>query len=502
MGCEPRRPAPRAGALWVALAVVLLCVLIWALVARPPWAHLAYWRAHLRETPDEILARSSGDYDTEAELALRRTRERLANPRIQGGERLRDLRRVNRIIRFSLLPREAADFFVAAGPQILSWRAWRPPPRLVELQNELTARQVELAAELAALPDYRNDLAIHEELVGDMFGELQVLRNLPLPPEPARDVEGRLHTLAGRNAAARREIAADGAPTAGAAAAQYLDLSQRHTNDQENSHDPAVTAALRETIRRLEADPDTAAAAAALTVDEIIHEIRARGDVLSRDPASGRTRPLLVSRDAVPVLERMRDSGDRMYMTGQEPPVQDARVARLVWARARHPRNTGNRAKIEQAVFDALTDSWKPGIEGPKIVCVQGRISRLVGALALLDFDADNWNVSTFEEIRNEIFEAAKTALRETAQNLLSEGTPGEKAAAAALLAETAAEMEECERAYGAPSTEDEKTVADRVRAAMEAQVDLHAKTVNDRSPGAVSAARVEAIKQDLSYVL
>ena len=492
-GARAKLPPFWRGAI-VAAVVVLICLLVWVVARQPSWGHLNYWKARLRETPDEILLRSSGDYDGEAQLALRRTRERLENPRITGMERVRDHHRVSRIIRFALLPFE---LFNATRGDVGARL------RLLELRQELRAQQDEITARLNPAPRTPpepdqdgapgRDFIITDLLGQDAFLEALGVAGINRDPAP-------LVNLAQQSGRVRREAANELGETRGAQAAAFLDLSEHHTDDPENSHDPAVVAALGAIVKRLRDDPQTALAYPNTTIDSIAEEIKADGDTFSTDPRTGRPRELLVSRDALPVLERAKN-GERMVGGGG---ITDQEVARLVWARAYHPENRGKREELRQAYFDALTDSWKKGVQEPRMVCVQGRISRLIGSLALLDYDKRNWGMSTLEELKNEIFEDAKRVMKEEAELIVADASApiGQKAAAAQILAQSLAESKNYEQIYGVAEDADETAVNEKIVGVMLDGASETIRRVNARAPGSISERTEETIKNDLKMTL
>lgn len=284
----------------------------------------------------------------------------------------------------------------------------------------------------------------------------------------------------------------------------YLGLAEHHNNDRENSHDPAVVASAKGILARLLSDNHTAHTAAELTIDDIISSIREQGAELSRDPRTGRPRPLLVTRDAIPVLERTLN-GETMVALSAESGAQsvaDEEVARVVWARSLHPRNHERKAQLQQAYFDALVDSWKPGFNSGQImVCVQGRIMRLLGSLALNDFDPANWEMERVEDVRNEMVAAAKKAHKRAAAQLYEDRSlpDGVRSAIGGHLATTPAELRDIERRLGEASDEDEATARALLTEAMHEAIVALAKEVNERTPGAATDTMVEATKNDVA---
>jgi hypothetical protein len=81
-------------------------------------------------------------------------------------------------------------------------------------------------------------------------------------------------------------------------------------------------------------------------------------------------------------------------------------ILALVWSRSYNENNVANRKLIQGAVCDALADSVDKNTGKP--VCITGRASRIVGALATLDFNEGNGKLQTREMYQNELFEDCK----------------------------------------------------------------------------------------------
>jgi hypothetical protein len=244
----------------------------------------------------------------------------------------------------------------------------------------------------------------------------------------------------------RREIAR----AAPAATAAYVEAATAHTDDPQNSHDTGVLASLRAVVDRLRADGGDQQL---VTLDDVAADIRQNGPALSDG------RPALVA-DALAVVERMRRL-ERVLAIG----ASDEECLRLVWQRADDKRNRPVRDKIRRAVFDALVDSWEPGV-GPgavrHIVCVNGRTTRVLAALVLLDWDERNWDVKSLEQFKNDVFAASAAVIAETAAVAARDPDGEMRAAAAAWLAKTPAEL-----AAAAASDEASEALAARMRAAV-----------------------------------
>ena len=247
-----------------------------------------------------------------------------------------------------------------------------------------------------------------------------------------------------------------------------------HTDDPQNTHDTGVLASLRGVVERLRAEQG-----ALPTLDEVIADIRRDGPKLSNG------RPHLVE-DAIAVAERTR-RGERVVALG----ATDEECLRRVWRRADDPRNAAVRGDLRQAVFDALVDSWEPGADGGvrHIVCVNGRSTRLLASLVLLDFDKQNWSVKSLEQFKNDAFARAAAAIAETAAAAAAGADPDLRAAAAAYSATTPAAL----AAAGASDAASER-LADQMRDAVGAAVDALARETGISLPAPVLAGvRAEA---------
>jgi len=501
----------------IATAVVLLLLLVWVAVRQPSWGHLNHWKAAFRESPDEILNRSSGDFDEAARLAMRRTRARLEIGRIGGLERANDHSRVSRIIRTSMVPGMLATAVGSSSPAART-DAWR---RLRTAADEaaaahasavfhLTYRTPAAAATAAGAAPWRPDAILDDALMFDeQMRELGLLGGWEQVQAPATSytyARAATNEERRRNAEQAAESRAGGArPAPGAVADAYLELSERHTSDGENSHDTGVVASARAILSRLTGDEHTARTARATTVDDIKRQIAAMGDTLSRDPRTGRPRPLLVTRDALPVLDRTKE-GERMVSVsnGQAGSVTDEEVARVVWARTLHPSNEQRRGRLQQAYFDALVDAWKPGMNGSKVVCVQGRAMRLLGSLAMNDFDESNWDLERVEEVRNEMLVAARRAKTAAAAALYADAAApaGVRSAAGGYAVSTPAEMNRIEDELGEATDEDEEAARGRILEAMHRAVDDAAAAANARVPGIVRGTYLDSVKKDVAAAL
>jgi hypothetical protein len=531
----------------LALVVVVLLCAAFARAAggggRPRWAHLGYWKALCVESPDQVYERSAGGFDEAAALALRRSAGR-RRPAVA------DHLRAATIIHRNILSQEEPRLARGGAPPAEAARAaraarlWRremfgearrhhlaalggltaraverdegaraarrfappgrgqggaaarerapPPPRRGETPGQPGAADVIDAAVrfavegLAALLENDPALAAAGGPAGGGFLAFQEA----FRPEPdgemlARAQDRRLQAIQSRRAAAA-EVAAGQGGGAGARAEAYLDLSQRHTSDPQNSHDSGVNAAKRAIVARLRAEQGGGELLP--TLDEIAAELRRLGGDFSRDPRTAQPRPELVEK-ALAVVDRAR-GGERSAAAR----ASDAEVLRRVWARADDPRNAGARSAMRQAAFDALVGAWEPGLGGEQIQCVDGRISRLVGSLATLDCDPRNGHVARLEHHKNEIFALAAAEIRAAAAAAAEQDDePALRDVGRAYLAETQAELQ----SIGALDEEAERAWTGAARARVERAIDARLAEIERTSPGAFSGPAAESVKTE-----
>jgi hypothetical protein len=69
-----------------------------------------------------------------------------------------------------------------------------------------------------------------------------------------------------------------------------------------------------------------------------------------------------------------------------------------VWRRIHDSRNRDNIDNLKDALADALVDASQPAL-----VCANGRCSRVLGSLALLDFDPNAGNMMTLSAYKADI---------------------------------------------------------------------------------------------------
>ena len=100
--------------------------------------------------------------------------------------------------------------------------------------------------------------------------------------------------------------------------------------------------------------------------------------------------------------------------------ITDKECIRRIWKRIYDPRNEKNRELMKLSLFDNLYDCW----EDNAIVCVQGRVSRILNCLTMLDFDPQNWEVKRIEQLRQDIYSNASQIIQDVSENCLRSTDP------------------------------------------------------------------------------
>jgi hypothetical protein len=279
----------------------------------------------------------------------------------------------------------------------------------------------------------------------------------------------------------RREAAsAAGAGAPAAAAEAYVGLATQHTDDEQNTHDTGVLACLKAVVSRLRGDQPLAALP---EPGRVAAEIRAQGAELSE----GRAHRLA---DVEAVIARVA-RGERVVALG----ASDAECLGRVWLRASDPRNAEVADSLRRAVFDALYDCWEEGLGGRHIVCVNGRTARILGALALLDWDRRNWEVKKLEQFKNDVYARAAGVIAAEAARAAASGDPAAQSAGRLYLAKTPAEA----AAAGPVPAAAAEALAERMRAAIAAMVVDYVREVEEGLgvQGAIPPYLVAAVTEE-----
>ena len=512
------------GKLLIAIIIVIIILIVYVCVKNPKWARPSFWKAHLIESPDEIYRRSSGKYDKAADLALRRTLNlkkktptdhlRIATiinrnilsqerPPAENQEEEREHSRLRRTMYNqarteyrnaleALTPNQINQNIIAALPTNLQANY-----QVEENRNPGVDAEFIVDAAFGFAFEGFDTLMANDPFLAILFEEEQGFNpftwidNLGLvvipggalvDPEIANLAENRrVETIEQRRTIA--DQVSENVP--GKRTEVYLDLATTHTNDPQNSHDVSVNACLKSIVVRLRKDQGEVSKL--LTLDDITSIILSNNVEFSKDPRTKKGRPHLIEK-ALSTIEKAR-KGERNIAVD----VTDSETLRRVWARAYDPRNLENTQKICQAVFDALIDCWEEGIGGSSIVCVNGRTSRILGVLSLLDFDRRNWEVKTLEQYKNDIFDITRNIISSEARKaVITEKGPMQNVARS-YLAKTSQEFAE----IGEISPESEKLFRNKVQPKIIGAIDKYVKALDNEVKGIIPDYTIEGIKKE-----
>lgn len=166
--------------------------------------------------------------------------------------------------------------------------------------------------------------------------------------------------------------------------AEALSSAAEYRPDLQNAHDSAVNRGIRDGLARI---------GRANNIDAEVREIRAH--LSAGGPKSA---------PAMTTLTKMLENPTPVGTYG----MREDEILAAVWARARHPRNAANADNIRDAVTDGLADASAGGAVAGTTVCANGRVSRVFGALAGLDYDPAVGTLGDMGMWRNQIFNEVK----------------------------------------------------------------------------------------------
>lgn len=200
----------------------------------------------------------------------------------------------------------------------------------------------------------------------------------------------------------RRVTAAHTSNTKGEFAEKYINEAKKMVNNPQSVHDSVANSDLRETVRKLVDDIGGFENIGDVQRDEIIAYIN--NYYTSNDDI--RAKKSLKAKQA---LERIGSNTISTFTLDDKFPMTDGAILSLVWKRADHPENSVSSDDIRDAVVDALADC----VENGNVVCVNGRCSKILSSLALIDFDKSISNVRTYDALKNEIMSGAHRVMNE-----------------------------------------------------------------------------------------
>jgi hypothetical protein len=180
------------------------------------------------------------------------------------------------------------------------------------------------------------------------------------------------------------------------AAAVEAALAPKYTDDRQNVHDTKINSDLNEILRKI-ATP----VSSDTEIESARSYIRANRQGIARQRAEE-------------ALSVMAQGGHMSTYSDNE-----AHIFALTWKRCSDPRNAASADIMREAVVDALADCFDG--EPKHLVCANGRCSRVINSLALVDYDPGISGAMTFEAYKNlimreaaEIFENAVTEAAES----------------------------------------------------------------------------------------
>lgn len=415
------------------------------------------------DSPWDVYRRSNGAFDNAAAIALRRASRNptpmdhflsatvitnnILNQQTRAAVETPGWRRDLRTA--------ARDHYMAA------LRGMREPARPRRTTND--ADHVELRRHFTII-----DAAANFARAGPHVGDPTIVIN------GMYDVDYPLAQMAERNrdetVKSRQRMAKEAADeqggAKGAAVDTYVNLATQHTDDPQNTHDTAVLASLKGVVTRLQADQGPIETVA--SVATIINDLHTNGARYSEN------RPLHNSW-AENIVDRAASHDERIMGLGG---VSVGECLRRVWQRADDPRNAGVRDLMRQSLFDNLVDAFERDLMGNWVmVCANGRATRILSSLVLLDFDKRNWNTKKFEQVKNDVFAKAHEVIMAEAQHAAN--TTDDLDRQKAGLAYLANTVEEARLVGEVPEAAEEK-LADDMRKAIGEMIDDYVRELKE----------------------
>lgn len=204
----------------------------------------------------------------------------------------------------------------------------------------------------------------------------------------------------GQNSAADKiKRAVENAPTRQAAIAAAL--KPEIAPDPQNVHDSKVNSDLREILRKVEAP---------VNVNDQIADAQKYISTLD-DTRAGK---------ATNVLDIIK-KGENISTFGEH----ENRIFALIWARCDDVRNYESRDNMREAVIQSLVDCYDG--TPPSIVCINGRVGRVLNSIALLDYDPAISGAMTFAAYQSMIMNDAGDIFHEELNKLADSEDPAER---------------------------------------------------------------------------
>jgi hypothetical protein len=333
------------------------------------------------DSPDELYNKSIGIFDKPASLALDKLSSRM-------NKTTNDKLRIANIISESILEGEAplrtqkrAMVKTAANTYINAFQTARDQANiethLIETADNFNQRLgaeiniFELGAGAGADTDENRDFEINIDEFAFLFNTLD--ENV--------DITRKTHAAAVLNAEERNSKSIDESKI------KYIEKIKTHISDPQNSHDSNVSREIRYTLDIISTDNE-------FNIDETLQDIK---DYIRRaDISTERKQKAQYS------LQTLIDKNANISAANRS----EKEIITMIWKRASHPQNADNEENIKLAVLDALIDISASNSYGESaVVCANGRVSRLIGALSALDFNENVGNLTTAEQKNNYILD-------------------------------------------------------------------------------------------------
>lgn len=179
----------------------------------------------------------------------------------------------------------------------------------------------------------------------------------------------------------------------------YVQSNVKFTNDPQNVHDSAVNKQVKDAYLQLLECSDIGQTN---LVSDSVSEIK---QYLNKLPAWKKQL-------ATKSLETILGPSNGKSPMNENLGTSEDQILGLVWARSNSQDNLENKNNIKDAVIESLLEMSE---KGSIVVCSSGRISRMIGSLALLD---SNPNIAgplvTVEQCRNDMLQESNQILKDT----------------------------------------------------------------------------------------
>jgi hypothetical protein len=200
--------------------------------------------------------------------------------------------------------------------------------------------------------------------------------------------------LRSQSVAQRAEVARESAHTRQEAVDKFHESMVQHHSDPQNTHDSSVGRDLRDTLQRIDS-----------TYTGRVDTLRELTGVIETHPRRSH---------AARTVSTIMKSNANLITYG----MTEMQILDRVWERSYASGNEGACADMQNAVVTALADC----VENDVVTCANGRAARILGSLALLDYDPAVGTAQTTEAYKNEIYGEVRRSLDSALTDLRSDG--------------------------------------------------------------------------------